>query len=144
MSLIRRLRRQIKMTEINNLTAEEIDLKFFQKIAVKVLNQEKKRKLDLSVAFINYSEIKRLNKKYRKKNKATDVLSFLYDDSGEIVVCPQEVRKNVKIFKSYFKKELARVLIHGILHLLGYDHEKNRIRAEEMEKRQERYLKKFF
>ena len=63
------------MIEINNLTAASADYEFLRKIAKIVLNKEKK-KLDLSVALVGPSRIKELNKKYRKKNKTTDVLSF--------------------------------------------------------------------
>ncbi|PIW90991.1 MAG: rRNA maturation RNase YbeY [Candidatus Nealsonbacteria bacterium CG_4_8_14_3_um_filter_39_7] len=130
------------MIEINNLTAEHIDEKLLKKIAEKVLKGEGK-KASVSVAFINPKKMRELNREYRKKNKPTDVLSFSdgeKDFLGEIIICPKEVRENSKEFKSDFKKELFSCLIHGILHLLGYDHEKNEKRAEEMEKRQEHYL----
>ena len=68
-------------------------------------------------------EIRELNRKYRQKNKATDILSFQYGNAGEIVICLKEVKKNARRFQSTFKKELARVLIHGILHILGYSHQ---------------------
>ncbi|OGZ19201.1 MAG: rRNA maturation RNase YbeY, partial [Candidatus Nealsonbacteria bacterium RBG_13_38_11] len=55
-----------------------------------------------------------MNRKYRKKNKTTDVLSFLYDTSGEIVICPGKVRQNAKKFGFSFKEELARVLVHAV------------------------------
>lgn len=102
---------------------------------------ENKRDLDLSIALVSQAEMKRLNKEYRRKNRATDVLSFRYDDSGEIIICPAEVRKNAEEFNSTFNRELIKVLIHGILHLSGYDHEKNKAKAEKMEKRQNYYLK---
>ena len=77
----------------------------------------------LSIALVGPNRIKALNRKYRKKNQATDVLSFQYDDSGEVVICPQEVKKNAQQFKLTFQKELVRVLTHGILHILGYNHQ---------------------
>ena len=61
---------------------------------------------------------------------------------GEIVICPQVIKKNAKKFKSPFKKELVRVLIHGILHLLGHNHEKSKKDAKIMEEKQDFYLKK--
>jgi probable rRNA maturation factor len=123
------------MIEINNLTDRLIDKKSLKTVAQKILNKEE-RKLDLSIVLVRPLRIKELNRKYRKKNKATDVLSFLYDNSGEIVICPSEVKKNVKRLNSSFKKEMARILIHGILHLLGYDHQK----GEKMAKKEEYYL----
>jgi len=105
------------------LTTNKVDEEFLKGLAKKVLQGEDKKEMELSMALVGQGRIRELNKKYRKKNKATDVLSFQYDGSGEIVICLREVKKNAKKFKSTFKKELARVLIHGILHILGYDHE---------------------
>ena len=61
---------------------------------------------------------------------------------GEILICPQEVKKNAKKYGLTFKKELARVLIHGILHLFGYEHEENERSAEKMRKKEEIYFSK--
>ncbi|HXK32187.1 MAG: rRNA maturation RNase YbeY [Candidatus Nealsonbacteria bacterium RBG_13_38_11] len=124
------------MIEINNLTTL-VDYGFLKKVAKIVLN---KKKLDLSIVLVSSAEIKELNKKYRKKNKATDVLSFLYDDSGEIVICLKEVRQNAKKFGFPFKTELAKVLIHSVLHLLGYEHEKSKKQAAIMDKKENYYL----
>ena len=127
------------MIEINNLSGKEINGNFSKKVCQEVLKGEAK-KIDLSVAFLKSEAVKKLNKKYREKDKPTDVLSFLYGNSGEIIICPEVVAKNAKKTGSNFKKELTLVLIHGILHLLGYDHEKNAKKALLMEKKQESYL----
>ena len=146
------------MIEINNLTNNPVDEKFLKKVAEIVLKNERKKK-NLSIALVYAARIKRLNQKYRKKNRATDILSFTYDDLGEIVICPSEVKQNAKKFtpleiigaknkksksltefKSDFRTELFRVLIHGILHILGYDHEKSGKDAKIMEEKQEYYL----
>lgn len=132
------------MIEVNDLTARRIDKDLLSVIAKKVLMGENKGKLGLSIALVSQTEMKRLNKEYRGKNKATDILSFRYGDSGEIVICPEEVRKNAEEFNSTFNEELAKVLIHGTLHLLGYDHEKGGRRAKEMTKKEEYYLKKIY
>ncbi len=129
------------MIEINNLTASPVDKKFLEKIAGSILKKEKKLKKDLSIALVGSERMRELNKKYRGKNLATDVLSFQYGDSGEVAICLPQVKKNAKRFKFTFKKELARVLIHGILHLLGYNHEGSKKTAKEMEKKQNYYLK---
>ena len=128
------------MVEVNNLTAFKIGENFLKKIIGRVLKGEKRKKSELSVVLVSPQKIKTLNKKYRRKNKVTDVLSFLYDNSGEIVICPAEVKKNAKKFKTNFKKELARVLIHGTLHLLGYNHEAKKAEAEKMAKKENYYL----
>jgi len=120
------------MIEINNLTACKVDEKFLKKTANIVLKGEKEKQ-DLSVAIVGPGKIKELNRRYRRKNKATDVLSFSDKDLKEVIVCYQEVKKNAKKYGSTFKKELTRVLIHGILHTLGYEH-------KNMEKKQEKYI----
>jgi len=130
--------------EINNLTTNPVDKEFLEKVAKKVLIGENKEKLELSIVLVGQARIRKLNKKYRRKNRSTDVLSFTYDDSGEIVICLPEVKKNAKKFHSPLQKELAKVLIHGILHLLGYDHEKSEKAAKEMEEKQEHYLRKIY
>ncbi len=175
------------MIEINNLTTSRVEGEFLKRVAEKVLKGENRIRVDLSVALVGEGRIKELNKKYRGKNRTTDVLAFgentkypapklsvrygagkiqdtkyKIQDLGEIVICLREVKKNVKKFDSTFEKELARVLIHGILHLLGEDHEtselkteppkeakvekrtKSSLTAKKMEEKQENYLKLFF
>jgi len=129
------------MIEINNLTTVSADEEFLKKVAEKVLESENKKESELSVALVGQGRIRELNKRYRGKNRVTDVLAFGGNDSlGEIVICLGEVKKNAKRLKSTFKKELATCLIHGILHLLGYDHEKNEIAAKKMEEKEQYYL----
>ena len=128
------------MVEINNLTNAPVDKEFLKKIGEEVLKKEKKDSKDLSIALIRQKEIRELNKNYRKRDKSTDVLSFKYNTLGEVIICPEMVRANAKKFNSTFKKELARVLIHGILHLLGYSHETDAAKAKKMRKKEEDYL----
>ncbi len=133
------------MIEINNLTGFSVDKKFFTGVAKKVLKGENRGREKISLAFVNKEEIKKLNKKFRKKNEATDVLSFELKEKdflGEIVICPEIVKENATKRKTAAKQEMAKVFIHGILHLLGYEHEKTNKDAEIMEKKQEKYLSK--
>ncbi len=134
------------MIEINNLTAVRIDEEFLRKVCQKVLKEEKRGKTNLSIALVGQSRVRELNKRYRGKNQVTDVLSFPDGEIGlgEIVVCPSEVKRSARRFDLTFEKELARVLIHGILHLLGYGHEKSGAAAKKMEEKQNYYLKKYF
>ncbi len=134
------------MIDIQNKTKFKIDKKTFSHIAKKVLSGENKGKENLSLAIVSSGEIRNLNKKFRKKDKPTDVLSFELKDKiylGEIIICPEVVKKNAKENKITFKKELYKIFIHGILHLLGYDHEKSEKEAQIMEAKQENYLSKF-
>ncbi|MBT4349716.1 rRNA maturation RNase YbeY [bacterium] len=80
----------------------------------------------ISIALINEDEIKQLNKVYRKKDAVTDVLSFNIDSPeilGEIVICLSRAKEQAKQRKKTLKAELQLLTVHGILHLLGYDHE---------------------
>lgn len=122
------------MIQINNLTTKRIDKEFLKGVVKKVLKEENEKMTELSIVLVGQGRIRELNKQYRKKNKVTDVLSFRYDSSGEVVICLREVKKNAKKYQSTFKKELARVLIHGLLHLLDYNH-------QTMEKKENYYLK---
>jgi len=135
------------MIEINNLTNFVVDKSFFKGVAKKVLKGENKERENLSIAFVVPAEMQKLNKKYRKKDKPTDVLSFekvshFKEEASEIIICPSVVREKAKDSKLSLKKELANVLIHGILHTLGYDHEISKIEEEKMFKKQEYYLSK--
>jgi len=128
------------MIEVNNLTKDRIADGFLKNIARKVLAKEpaslQKKAQDLSIALVKKEEIRKLNVKYRQKDKPTDVLSFSYGSSGEVVICPDIVKENAKKYRNVFKEELARVLIHGILHILGYNH-------REMADKPARYIKIF-
>lgn len=145
------------MIEINNLTQVAVNENLLKKIAQDILKNEKREKFSLSVALIGPSEIKKLNKRYLKKDKPTDVLAFPQGpDSqrkslpkelqvlGEVLICPEEVKTNSLELNRSFEQELSRTLIHGILHLLGYNHEESEKKAEKMDKRQNYYFKKYF
>jgi probable rRNA maturation factor len=129
------------MIDIVNLDKDfEIDKKLLASVARKVLKGEKIKK-NIEVAFIKDKEIKSLNKKYRNIDKATDVLSFgtINDPLPQIVICLKAVNANAKKDKISFNEELSKVLIHGILHLIGMDHVKKK-GAEEMFKKQNKYI----
>ena len=149
----------LNMIEINNLTTSLVDKAFLKKVAKIVLEGEGlSEEFNLSIALVGQGRIRELNQRYRKKNRVTDVLSFpeskillekfrigplqKAEGLGEIVICLREVKKNAKRFKNTFEKELAKILIHGILHLLGYDHKKDNKnkKAKEMKEKEEYYL----
>lgn len=87
----------------------------------------------VNIIFSNDKEIKALNKNYRSKDKATDVLSFnmdspVDDDSvfGEIYLSIETASKQAKKLKVSLDEEYLRLICHGLLHLLGYDHKKKK------------------
>ena len=135
------------MIEINNLTRFPISKKFFTGVAKKVLKGENKGMENVSIAFVNPDEIQKLNKKYRKKDKRTDVLSFermsdFKEEFAEVVICPSVVREHAKDSRLSLKKELAKVVIHGLLHVLGYDHEVSKKEEKIMFAKQVEYFSK--
>jgi len=101
---------------------------------------------ELNLVFLNKSKARALNKKFRKRNYATDVLSFSPEAAGEglgdLVFCPEVLVKQAKDQGHSFKKELDYMVIHGFLHLLGYDHEKNRREELKMMKLQDKLFAK--
>ena len=91
--------------------------------------------LTVSINLVSQNEIKRLNRKFRSKNKATDVLAFpqfipgmntYRSHLGDILICPQIARLQAKKFGKSFQWEMANLTAHGLLHLLGYDHEQSK------------------
>ena len=112
----------------------------------KVVSKKFKIKKEISIALLSPLEIKKLNKIYRQKNKVTDVLSFNLDDEkilGEIVICLEQAKKQAKEKKISLQAELKLLVVHGTLHLLGYDHEVSEVEAERQEKEEKLLLNKF-
>ncbi len=127
------------MLEITNLTKTKIDTKFLQKVAQAafVILHFKK---EVSLVFVGDAKMKELNKKYRNKNKITDVLSF--EELNEIFICLPQAKRQVKLLKTSLKAELTRFLTHGIVHLKGFDHAKSAREAERMFRVEEKILSK--
>jgi len=127
------------MISLTNLTNYRIDKDFLKNITDKAETAAGGKNLrQISLVFVNENKIKEINRRYRQKNEATDVLSF--EGLNEIFICPAAVKKQAKKLKNPFRSELMRVLIHGILHLKGYMHEKNKKETERMEEMEEKIL----
>lgn len=108
---------------INSSGGARIDKKLIRKLAAKI----SRRRWIVSLSFVSKEKMKRLNRQYRRKNRPTDVLSFTMKEGkllGDIVICPQVARGNARKYGSPFKAEIARLFVHGMLHLLGMDHGK--------------------
>ena len=90
-----------------------------------------KKKVSLTILLSNNKNIKKLNKKFRNKNKSTDVLSFPSEKKlnikkspyiGDIVVSYEFINKPKTLSTLEFRRKVTKIFIHGFLHLLGYDH----------------------
>jgi len=84
---------------------------------------------EVNIVIADGRTVRGLNKRFRKVDRATDVLAFPLGQSmdsqnldGEIWLCPSVIYQNAKKFNRSLEEELVRVLVHGLLHLLGYDH----------------------
>ena len=136
--------------EINQRAGKKISGVWIKKIVGKTLAETKIGSADISVAFVGNQEIKKWNKQYRGKDKVTDVLSFVYQIpntkyriplNGEIIVCYERAVGQAKEHGWSAEREIKLLLVHGLLHLAGYDHEKSLKEARKMEKFQEKILK---
>jgi probable rRNA maturation factor len=78
---------------------------------------------EISVLLTNARRMHELNRHFRGKNRPTDVLSFPRDDGGDIAVCMEVARENAARYGHSLSQELKILLLHGMLHLAGYDHE---------------------
>ena len=109
--------------------------------AVKIFSENFKisRNFHFTVHSLNESESKKLNQKTFNTNKPTDVLSFplyndieainqldqnMHEDMGDMFICRNVIKKNAEIYDKDFVEELQYIVIHGLLHLIGYSHEK--------------------
>lgn len=105
--------------------------------------------VEISVYITDDEEIRKLNKTYRGKDKATDVLSFPLDENfegyrllGDIVISQDTAERQARELGHSLKEEVKRLLIHGLVHLLGYDHEKGGEEERKFKELEERILSK--
>lgn len=123
-----------------------VNLKFsseqiFRNLSKFVLDYEKKDAV-VSLNFISRDEIHELNKTYRNVDSPTDVLSFESDidgDLGDIFICVDVAEENASKFNTTLENELKLLVVHGCLHLCGYDHVDDE-EAKIMEAREEEIL----
>jgi len=110
---------------------------FFNKICKRFPKKYRfiNKKIYLTLLLSNNKEIKTLNKRFRNKNKSTDVLSFPFDKKqkkfkenylGDIIISFNYMNKPKNLDNIEFKIKTIKIFIHGFLHLLGHDHKKNK------------------
>ncbi len=124
------------MLNIENLTDFNIDNKLLENIA----NTLTSREIDLTLCYNN--TIQQYNKEYRQKDQTTDVLSFPIENDliidnimplGAIVISVDYVTEKAKLYGHNEASEMALLFIHGLLHILGYDHETDEGQMREKE-----------
>lgn len=94
---------------------------FVRKVLLALRKDEEIR--DVSVAFVDDETMKALNRRFRHKKATTDVLTFPADDSCEIVISVDQARRQAALEKHSIATEVRYLLLHGVLHALGHDHE---------------------
>ena len=98
--------------------------------------------LRVTLRIVGAAEGARLNGKFRKKNRPTNVLSFSYSkDAGDIVLCHPVVAREARAQGKSLAAHYAHLVVHGVLHLRGYDHDA-RAGAAKMERREIRILRR--
>ena len=126
---------------INLHKAYKVNEPLIRKIAAYVLLCCGKRIwAELELVFLDNRQIRRLNKRHKGEDRPTDVLSFNLGGMVEIFISIDKALANSKIFKTALEEEFTLYVIHGILHLIGYDDE-NRIDRVKMEAKQSKILK---
>ena len=115
-----------------------------RRLAQAVLAAERAPLVALSLTFVSPAKMRALNRAHLGRDYTTDVIAFAMMGAGDVYICPAAAAANARTNGVTQKDELRRLVVHGTLHALGYDHEDGAERTTgEMWRRQERYLKKF-
>lgn len=124
------------------------------KVLKKTLKEEKVKNAYFDVILVDEKTIQDINRDYRKIDRVTDVISFAFEDNdnklyqnkrilGEIYICIPRMKEQAKEYGHSETRELAFLAVHGLLHLLGYDHMLGKKEEEEMFGKQEMILNGF-
>ena len=118
-----------------------------QEIVQAVLRSEKVRNALVSITFVGERSMARLNKAHLGHSGPTDVISFGFTRAstadpvvGDIYICPAVARDNARARRELVRREVARLVVHGTLHILGYDHPDEDRERSEMWRKQERLV----
>jgi len=121
----------------------------FRRWAREALRGVRRKKVGLGIRVINEAESVALNSRYRSKRKSTNVLSFNFepppgvksDYLGDLVICAPVVRREARAQKVPAQAHWAHMVVHGIMHLRGYDHQRDD-EASVMERKEARVMKR--
>ena len=120
-------------TIVDNNLYEKYD--FLDRVLKIALKHEKVDNAIFSIVFVDDTEIQRINREYRDIDRVTDVISFAFEDNndleyndirllGDIYICIPQMKRQAKEYGHGEERELSFLTVHGLLHLLGYDHMK--------------------
>ena len=111
---------------VNRQRGKKIDTEAWSTFAVKALDAIGKHGSSATIAFVSDKNIRKLNQQFRSIDKATDVLSFPADEEanlGDIAISIDRAAAQAKENGLALDEEIAQLILHGLLHLCGYDHE---------------------
>lgn len=112
---------------VNRQRSKKVDTERWSRFAYKALDTIGKQGSSATIAFVSDKEIRRLNKQFRNLDRPTDVLSFPAGEEdanlGDIAISVQTAAAQAKENDLTFEDEIAQLILHGLLHLSGYDHE---------------------
>lgn len=116
----------IKNLSVNYRGTIKIDKSLIHKIVKKLTEDLNFKISSMQINFVNSNEMTRINSKYLNHNYSTDIITFNYSETkneldGEIYISIDDAASNSKKFRVTFIEEVLRIVIHGFLHLLGYD-----------------------
>jgi probable rRNA maturation factor len=131
------------------LTKSRIHQTRFTSLVTQVLSAVGESESELSVELVGDRRMRRLNHLYRRKDRTTDVLAFAMRESdspcsallGDVVISVPTARRQASQAGRSLDEELIVLLIHGVLHLCGYDHERGEREAARMQRRERAILK---
>lgn len=117
-----------------------------RRIVRQILAEERHALIACSVTFLSPAKMRVLNRRSLGKDRATDVIAFELPHGetlvGDVYICPAVARRSARTHGIPVRQELVRLLVHGVLHVLGYDHPAGAGRSEsEMWRRQEHYVR---
>jgi probable rRNA maturation factor len=115
----------IKIYCDNRNKKRKIDLDRIKKVARKALEALKKTSAEINIVFFSNQKIRAINRKYLKKDASTDVIAFPGEGrrriAGDVAISTDKAYRNAKEYGTTFMEETVLYVIHGILHLAGYD-----------------------
>lgn len=123
-------------------------------LAERILGALEATEAEVGITLVGDAQVRRLNRRYRGIDRATDVLAFPVGNDrvchrskdyprllGDVVISADTLRRQAKRQGHSPERELVVLMIHGLLHLLGYDHERSAAAARTMKRQEERFLK---
>ena len=134
---------------VNRQRKIAVDIERWQAFGERAIKSIRKSESDATIAFVSDRQMKDLNKRFRNVNRSTDVLSFPAEEAGaaiganlgDIAVSPERATTQAEENGLTLEMEIAQLILHGLLHLCGYDHETDQGQMNRLELQLRRKLR---